>query len=171
MGPPCLRGIVNLRGNAATVVDLGLKLGLGRTETGRGACLIILERDYRGERALVAALADAVQEVVAISRDEVESPPEMGLAVDPRFLTGLARQDGAFLMAWKPVFSADGAHLAVNVERGGVHTVVCDGKAYPKSFEKCFAPAFSPDGTKVLIRGIEGGKAYRIVAPLEAFTG
>jgi len=98
LGPPCLRGIVNLRGNAATVVDLGLKLGLGRTETGRGACLIILERDYRGERALVAALADAVQEVVAISQDEVETPPEMGLAVDPRFLIGLARQDGAFLM-------------------------------------------------------------------------
>ncbi len=98
LGPACLRGIVNLRGNAATVVDLGLKLGLGRTETGRGACLIILERDYRGERALVGALADAVQEVVAISRDEVETPPEMGLAVDPRFLTGLARKDGAFLM-------------------------------------------------------------------------
>lgn len=98
LGPPCLRGIVNLRGNAATVVDLGLKLGLGATKTDQGACLIILERDYDGERALIAAMADAVHEVVAIARDEVETPPEIGLAVDARFLTGLARQDDAFLM-------------------------------------------------------------------------
>ena len=56
LGPQCLRGIVNLRGNAATVVDLGCKLGFGPTASGRGACLIILERDYDGERTLVAAM-------------------------------------------------------------------------------------------------------------------
>ena len=59
----------------------------------------------------------------------------------------------------------------MTVERGGKFTVVCDGKAYAQSFDKCFQPAFSPDGTKVLIRAIADGKLHRIVAPVEAFTG
>jgi purine-binding chemotaxis protein CheW len=98
LGPPFLHGIVNLRGNAATVVDLGRLLGLDRDIDGQEACLIVLERDYDGERALVAALADAVQEVVEISQEDVAEPPEMGLAVDPRFLRGLARLDDDFVM-------------------------------------------------------------------------
>jgi purine-binding chemotaxis protein CheW len=97
LGPPYLHGIVNLRGNAATVVDLGRLLGLER-EAGRDACLIIVERDYDGERSLVAALADAVQEVVEIPREDVAVPPEMGLAVDPRFVRGLARLDDDCVM-------------------------------------------------------------------------
>jgi purine-binding chemotaxis protein CheW len=98
LGPPYLHGIVNLRGNAATVVDLGRLLGLDRSGDDRGACLIVLERDYDGERALLAALADAVQEVVEIAREDLAATPEMGLAVDPRFLRGLARLDGDFVM-------------------------------------------------------------------------
>ena len=98
LGPPFLRGIVNLRGNAATVVDFGYKLGLGPTPANRGSCLILLERDYDGERTLVAALTDAVNEVVEIAQDDVERPPEMGLAVDPRFLTGMVRLGEDFVM-------------------------------------------------------------------------
>lgn len=98
LGPPYLHGIANLRGNAATVVDLGRLLGLERADDTREACLIILERAYDGERALVAALADAVQEVVEIPREDLSPPPEMGLAVDPRFLRGLARLEDDFVM-------------------------------------------------------------------------
>ncbi len=89
--PDFLRGIINLRGNAATVVDLGLKLGLGATPAGRGACLIIVEREYEGERLAVAALADTVQEVVEIDARDIAPTPDMGLAVDPAFVQGLAR--------------------------------------------------------------------------------
>jgi len=102
LGPPFLRGIVNLRGNAATVVDLGEELGLGRTAVDQAACLIILERVYDGERALVGIMTDAVQEVVEIAPEDVEPAPEMGLAVDPRFLTGLARLEGEFVMILDP---------------------------------------------------------------------
>ena len=74
-------------------------------------------------------------------------------------------------MAYPPVWSPDAAHLAVTVEKAGRFTVVVDGKAYPESFDKCFDPAFSPDGSKVLIRAVAGGKYHRIVAPVAAFTG
>lgn len=110
LGPPYLHGIVNLRGNAATVVDLGRLLGLERTEEdSREACLIILERLYDGERALVAALADAVQEVVEIPREDLSEPPDMGLAVDPRFVRGLARlgEDFVIVLDADRVFSLE----------------------------------------------------------------
>lgn len=102
LGPPFLRGIVNLRGNAATVVDLGQELGLGRIADERSACLIILERAYDGERALVGVMAEAVQEVVEIPPQDVEPTPDMGLAVDPRFVSGLAHLEDDFVMILDP---------------------------------------------------------------------
>ena len=95
LAPDHLRGVVNLRGNAATVVDLGRKLELdpgSRPPT----CLIIIERDYDGDLQPIAALADAVHEVVEIAEADIAPPPDMGLAVPTRFVRGLARLDDAF---------------------------------------------------------------------------
>lgn len=98
LAPGHLRGVVNLRGNAATVVDLCCKLGLPPAGAGGAACLIIVERDYGGERVAVAALADAVHEVVEIEAHDIAPPPDMGLAVPPRYVRGLARIGDAFVM-------------------------------------------------------------------------
>lgn len=95
LAPEHLRGVVNLRGNAATVVDLGRKLELdpgSRPPT----CLIIVERDYDGDTLPIAALADAVHEVVEIPEADIAPPPDMGLAVPTRFVRGLAHLDDAF---------------------------------------------------------------------------
>ena len=97
LAPDFLRGVVNLRGNAATVVDLGRKLELdpgSRPPT----CLIIVERDYDGDSLPIAALADAVHEVVEIAPTDILPPPDMGLPVPPQFVKGLARIDGDFVM-------------------------------------------------------------------------
>ena len=95
LAPPCLRGVVNLRGNAATVVDLSRKLELDAAAH-NPTCLIIMERDYDGDKLAVAALADAVHEVVEIPDAAVSPPPDMGLPVPSRFVRGLAQVDGAF---------------------------------------------------------------------------
>ncbi len=98
LAPEHLCGVVNLRGNAATVVDLGRKLGLGATETGADTCLVIVEREYEGELVPVAALAEAVHEVVEIPESAISPPPDMGLPVPPEYVRGLARRDGAFVI-------------------------------------------------------------------------
>ena len=142
LGPPCLHGIVNLRGNAATVVDLGRLLGLEqRTGRPKGACLVVLERDYDGERTLVAALADTVQEVVEIPREDVAEPPEMGLAVNPRFLRGLARLEDAFVM-----FSAAGDVIAAPVQIDGEYGVALNGTAWETLYENANNVILSPQG-------------------------
>ncbi|MEL7642022.1 MAG: chemotaxis protein CheW [Solidesulfovibrio sp.] len=97
LSPGHLRGVVNLRGNAASVVDLRAKLELGETDAAT-SCLIVVERDFEGETLAIAALADAVHEVVEIPDRDIAPPPDMGLSVPPRFVKGLARLRDAFVM-------------------------------------------------------------------------
>lgn len=96
--PGHLRGVINLRGNVATVVDVCSKLGLTGTASDAPSCLVIVERNYDGETFSVAALADAVHEVVEIRSDAIAPPPDMGLAVPAEFVQGLARLDDGFVM-------------------------------------------------------------------------
>ncbi len=96
LAPGHLRGVVNLRGNAATVVDARPKLELPDDDD--PSCLIIVERDYDGEPITIAALADAVHEVVEIAPADIAPPPDMGLPVPPQFVKGLARLGDAFVM-------------------------------------------------------------------------
>ena len=55
LAPGHLRGVVNLRGNAATVVDLRSKLELTDADAGEASCLVIVERDFDGETIAVAS--------------------------------------------------------------------------------------------------------------------
>ncbi len=98
LAPPHLRGIINLRGNASTVVDLCRKLELGDDGPDKATCLIIVERDFDGDIVSLAALADAVHEVVEIPDSDIAPPPDMGLAVPPHYVRGLARQGDDFVM-------------------------------------------------------------------------
>ncbi|MBU1229779.1 MAG: WD40 repeat domain-containing protein [Proteobacteria bacterium] len=72
--------------------------------------------------------------------------------------------DGVWDMAWAPVISPSGGHVAVKVERAGRQTVVVNGRVYPREFTKVWEPIFSPDGTKLLIRALDKDAFLRIVA-------
>ncbi|MDO9631797.1 MAG: WD40 repeat domain-containing protein [Humidesulfovibrio sp.] len=72
--------------------------------------------------------------------------------------------DGTWDMAWQPVISANGGHVAVKVEKAGRQTLVVNGRVYPREFTKVWEPTFSPDGTKMLIRALDKDAFLRIVA-------
>ena len=94
--------MVNLRGNAATIVDLRVKFGMGRTESGVNACIIVVERDYDGEHLHVGILADAVEEVMEFPEGAMLETPDMGTAIEGDFLAGIARHDEDFIMVFNP---------------------------------------------------------------------
>lgn len=71
--------------------------------------------------------------------------------------------DGEWDMAWTPVLSTRGGHVAVKVERGGRQTVAINGRPLEATFDQVFMPAFSPDGTRLLIRALDKGTFVRIV--------
>jgi purine-binding chemotaxis protein CheW len=96
--PEYLRGMINLRGNIVPVIDLRLKLGMTRTERTVDTCVIITQVDVDGERLVLGALADSVQEVIELDAGSVAPPPRMGTRVDTRFIRGMGRREDQFLV-------------------------------------------------------------------------
>ena len=107
--PEFMRGIINLRGSVVPVVDLRLKFGMSETEKTVNTCIIIVETNLEGERILIGALADSVQEVFDLDADQIEPPPKIGTKLNMEFITGMGKQDGNFVIILNidKVFTAD----------------------------------------------------------------
>ncbi len=96
--PPSMRGVLNVRGHAVPVVDLRRKFGMSPTEMTVNTCVIITEVTIEDEMAQVGALADTVQEVVEIMPANIDPPPQMGTAIDTRYIKGMAKKDNHFII-------------------------------------------------------------------------
>jgi purine-binding chemotaxis protein CheW len=96
--PDFMRGVINLRGNMVPVIDLRLKLGLTMTEKTIDTCVVILEVEVDGERTVLGALVDSVQEVIELDPGNVIPPPSMGNRIDTTVLRGVGKRDDQFVM-------------------------------------------------------------------------
>lgn len=102
--PAFVRGVMNLRGAVVPVIDLAVRLGRQATRLGRRSCIVVVEctcsgdgGDTAGTTTAMGLLVDAVFEVFDRRVAEIEPPPALGTAVDPLFLTGITRADGALI--------------------------------------------------------------------------
>jgi purine-binding chemotaxis protein CheW len=92
--PEFIRGVINLRGLIAPVVDLRLKFGFPNPVYGPFTVLIVLH--VRGR--LVAIVVDAVADVVRLPEAEIKPPPELATAVGTEYITGLGTAGGRMLI-------------------------------------------------------------------------
>lgn len=92
--PSKVRGVINLRGEVVTVIDLRTVLGLESIEVTRDARNIVLSSG--GER--IGLLVDSISDVVtAHSTDIVDAPGNLS-GVDGRFFRGVLKLDGELLL-------------------------------------------------------------------------
>jgi purine-binding chemotaxis protein CheW len=107
--PEFMRGVINLRGGVVPVVDLRLKFGMPRTESTVNTCIIIVEVALEGERLMLGALADSVQEVMDLEEAQIEPPPRIGTSVRTDFIRGIGKRGEDFVMILDidRVFSAE----------------------------------------------------------------
>ena len=96
--PDYMRGVINMRGNVVPVVDMRLKLGLSMTEKTVDTCVVISEVEVDGERTVLGALVDSVQEVIGLESGSVAPPPHMGSRIDAAVIRGMGRRDDEFIM-------------------------------------------------------------------------
>ena len=96
--PPWLRGVINLRGSVVPVVDLALKLGLPETAITRHTCIVILEAEVAGQRTVLGALTDSVNQVIDLARADIQPPPSFGAPVHPACLAGMAQAGPKFIL-------------------------------------------------------------------------
>jgi len=116
--PDFVRGVINLRGGVVPVIDLRLKFGLSKTEKTLDTCVIILEIVIDGERTVLGALADSVQEVIDLEAEQIEPAPRLGTRLRTDFIRGMGKRDGQFIIILNidRVFSSE--ELALVQEAG-----------------------------------------------------
>ena len=96
--PGYMRGVINLRGRVVPVVDLRLKFGMALAEQTVNTCVIIVEADLDGEKVVMGAMADSVQEVLDLEPDHIEPPPRIGTKLNLDFIRGMGKHQEQFLI-------------------------------------------------------------------------
>jgi len=119
--PEFMRGVINLRGSVVPVVDLRLKFGMSATERTVNTCIIIAEVAIEGERTLLGALADSVQEVIDLEPGQIEPPPRLGTSIHAQFIRGMGKRDEHFVIILDvdKVFSSDELSLVQGAGEAG----------------------------------------------------
>lgn len=107
--PDFMSGVINLRGSVVPVLDMRLKFGMSRTEKTVNTCIIIVEITIDGERVVLGALADSVQEVIELEPGNIEPPPRIGTRLKTDFIKGMGKRDDQFIIILDidRVFSSD----------------------------------------------------------------
>jgi purine-binding chemotaxis protein CheW len=113
--PDFMRGVINLRGNVVPVVDMRLKLGLPMTANTVDTCVVISEVAVDGERTILGALVDSVQEVIDLDASHVAPPPHMGSRIDASVILGMGKRDDQLIM----ILDLDRAFTAEELRSSG----------------------------------------------------
>ena len=93
-GPAHVRGVMNLRGEVVTVVDLRVVFGLPPGEVTRSTRNIVLSSG--DER--ISLLVDRIADVVTAREDKIESPPGNLSGIEDRFFSGVHRLENELLL-------------------------------------------------------------------------
>lgn len=96
--PDHMLGVLNLRGHVVPIVDLRRRFGMPEVEPTRESCIVVLEVDLGDETLIIGAVADAVQEVLDLSADQLQPPPRLGSGIDTGFIDGMGKKDEHFLI-------------------------------------------------------------------------
>jgi purine-binding chemotaxis protein CheW len=92
--PPFVEGVINLRGKIIPVVDLRKKFGMANTEQTKDHRIIVVEVQNR----VIGFTVDRVSEVLRISRDVVDTAPQMVTGVDIDYVDGVGKLDDRLLI-------------------------------------------------------------------------
>jgi len=99
MMPPCVRGVINLRGAVVPVVDLLARFGRASSPVTKRTCVVIVEAECgTGERQVMGLLVDAVNEVLDIAAADIEPPPSFGARLRSDFIQGVGKVRGKFVL-------------------------------------------------------------------------
>ena len=93
--PPAVAGLLNLRGQVVTAIELRERLGLPRRAEGQSAILIVVR--LHGE--VVSLLVDTIGDVVDVAGDDFELPPDTLDGAVRQLIRGAYKLDGQLLLA------------------------------------------------------------------------
>lgn len=116
--PNFMRGVINVRGAVVPVIDLRVKFGLSMTANTMDTRIVVMELTFEGEKTVISALADSVDEVIDLDPGSIEPPPKIGTRWRTEFIKGIGKQQNRFiiLLDIDRVFSTDELSLMETVD-------------------------------------------------------
>ncbi|MCF6270053.1 MAG: chemotaxis protein CheW [Melioribacteraceae bacterium] len=89
-----IEGVINLRGRIIPIVHLRKRLGMPIIEMDKNTRIIVVEISGK----TIGFIVDEVQEVLRISTDVTEKPPELVSGVDSDFIVAVAKLEERLLI-------------------------------------------------------------------------
>jgi purine-binding chemotaxis protein CheW len=93
---PVVRGLINLRGQIVTAIDLRRRLGL--PDRADSAETLPMNLVVRTDDGVVSLLVDEIGEVVEVDEDSFERPPPTLEGVARELVRGVYKQPGSLLL-------------------------------------------------------------------------
>ena len=104
---PHIRGLINLRGQIVTILDLAVRLGHAPMPVKDSSHIVILKHDAAlqaaghaqgGSQDLLGLLVDAIGDVVEAEASLAEAPPANLSDAEERFLSGVLKTEAGLLV-------------------------------------------------------------------------
>ncbi len=92
--PPHFKGIMNLRGQVISVIDLRTKLKIGKPDVTPETTIIIM--DFAP--LCLGVIVDSVDRVAMFESKELSEPPDTDSSMKADFITGVARTDNSLTL-------------------------------------------------------------------------
>jgi purine-binding chemotaxis protein CheW len=92
LAPPVLKGLINLRGQIVTAIDMRRRLGMQARDTAGSMNVVI-----RSDEGPVSLLVDEIDEVVTLDQKTFEATPENLQAECKALLSGVHKLQGRLL--------------------------------------------------------------------------
>jgi purine-binding chemotaxis protein CheW len=107
-----IRGLINLRGQIVTILDLRVRLGMERPEISDRSHIVVLKTageiaaafgrngggQPQGSNEPVGLLVDAISDVVEADPGHTEAPPANLTEAEERFLSGVVKTEAGLLI-------------------------------------------------------------------------
>ncbi len=92
--PSYFKGIMNLRGQVISVIDLRLKFKLNKAEINSETAIIILDLSP----LCLGIIVNSVNSVMALNPNEIGDAPDVETSIKGDFLKGVARKDDKLIL-------------------------------------------------------------------------
>jgi purine-binding chemotaxis protein CheW len=89
--PTHVKGVINLRGQVISVLDLRMKFGMEEAARTEETCIIVVETTLAGRKTSIGLIVDKVSEVLNIAEENIEDAPSFGMSVDAQFILGMGK--------------------------------------------------------------------------------
>jgi purine-binding chemotaxis protein CheW len=96
--PEFMCGVINLRGSVVPVIEMNMKFGMKKTERTVNTCIVVVEVNIDGDKIVIGALVDSVQEVHEIEPQNIEPAPKIGSKLNTEFIKGMGKRDDNFII-------------------------------------------------------------------------